>query len=116
MSNVVTSDLRSTNASARGQYLEQREPSSDKLTASEQIVSVRGLSISFDESGVSKTVVDHLSFHIHRGESVGIVGESGSGKSVTVRTLLGLRDSHESVTSDEYTLFGRNVQGFSDAE
>jgi ABC-type oligopeptide transport system ATPase subunit len=34
--------------------------------------------------------VDHVSFHIHRGETLGLVGESGCGKTTVGRTLLRL--------------------------
>ncbi|MCH4160360.1 MAG: ABC transporter ATP-binding protein [Bifidobacterium sp.] len=79
-------------------------------SSGQPIVSVKNLNISFENAGVRKTVVDHISFYIHAGESVGIVGESGSGKSVTVRSLLGLYDSHELVDSEEFSLFGHNAQ------
>ena len=36
------------------------------------------------------TAVDHVSFSIHRGETLGVVGESGCGKSVTAFSILNL--------------------------
>ncbi|MEL4356354.1 MULTISPECIES: ABC transporter ATP-binding protein [unclassified Luteococcus] len=37
------------------------------------------------------TAVDHVDFHVSKGETVGIVGESGSGKSTLARVLIGLQ-------------------------
>ncbi len=34
--------------------------------------------------------VDHVSFDLHKGETLGLVGESGCGKSTTGRTILQL--------------------------
>lgn len=52
------------------------------------------------------------SFHLHRGETLGIVGESGSGKSTLARTLLGL----ETPTSGTVHYRDRNMFGLSPAE
>ena len=38
----------------------------------------------------SNTVVDDLSFHIARGECLGLIGPNGAGKTTTIRMCLGL--------------------------
>lgn len=53
---------------------------------SERILDVKDLSIAFRD----ETVVEGVSFHIDRGETVAIVGESGSGKSVTALSVMQL--------------------------
>ncbi|OYY11893.1 MAG: ABC transporter ATP-binding protein [Rhizobiales bacterium 35-68-8] len=52
----------------------------------EVLISVRDLVVGFGE----RTILDHLSLDIYRGEILGFVGTSGGGKSVLTRTILGL--------------------------
>ena len=40
------------------------------------------------EAGIQ--VIDHLSFSIHKGESVGLIGANGAGKSTIMKLMLGL--------------------------
>lgn len=54
------------------------------------ILEVDGLTVVFQADGGTVTAVHDLSFHVGRGETLGIVGESGSGKSVTQLALMGL--------------------------
>lgn len=53
--------------------------------------------------------VDHVSFDVHRGETLGLVGESGSGKSTTGRVLLQL----EPPTGGEIEFEGNRLTGLS---
>ena len=54
------------------------------------LLSVRDLSVAFEQGGKVTTAVDHISFDIARGETVALVGESGSGKSVSALSVLKL--------------------------
>jgi ABC-type dipeptide/oligopeptide/nickel transport system ATPase component/ABC-type dipeptide/oligopeptide/nickel transport system permease subunit len=55
------------------------------------LVKVTGLGVGYPQAdGSVKKVVDNVSFHVDRGEILGIVGESGSGKSQTAFSILGL--------------------------
>ena len=54
------------------------------------LLEVRGLKTHFSTEEGTVRAVDGVSFHVERGEVLGIVGESGSGKSVTSLSLLRL--------------------------
>ncbi|HEU0041499.1 MAG TPA: ABC transporter ATP-binding protein [Jiangellaceae bacterium] len=59
--------------------------------ATDPLLDVRGLSVSFTRKGREDVhAVDGVSFSIQAGETVGLVGESGSGKSVTSLAIMGL--------------------------
>lgn len=57
----------------------------------EPIIKVRDLVVGFGE----RTVLDHVSVDVERGEIFGFVGGSGSGKSVLLRTIIGLLPARE---------------------
>ncbi len=54
------------------------------------LLKIEDLTVSFPGNGNRNTVVQNISFHIEKGETLALVGESGSGKSVTALTIAGL--------------------------
>ncbi len=54
------------------------------------LVKVTNLGVGYPQADGSIKKFDDVSFHVDRGEFLGIVGESGSGKSQTAFSILGL--------------------------
>jgi peptide/nickel transport system ATP-binding protein len=66
----------------------------------------------FTRDGVVKAV-DAVSFHVDRGEVLGLVGESGCGKSVTALSVLGLLSHPGRIVSGAVRLDGTDLIGLS---
>ena len=56
----------------------------------DEILAIRGLSLSFPTFGGFTPVLHDASFSVKKGETLAIVGESGSGKTVTMRRVMHL--------------------------
>jgi len=75
----------------------------------ENILSVKNLSITVTEGKDEFVAVDGASFFVRKGEIVGIVGESGSGKSLTALSLMSLFAPGVKVKSGEAVFYERNL-------
>ncbi|WP_332699992.1 ABC transporter ATP-binding protein [Bosea sp. (in: a-proteobacteria)] len=64
----------------------------------------------FTRAGTVKSV-DGVSFHVERGEVLGLVGESGSGKSVTGFSVMGLIDPPGRIVEGSIKLNGKELVG-----
>ncbi len=78
------------------------------------VLEVKDLCIKFPRHG-DVNVVDHVSFAVRPGETMGLVGESGCGKSITAFTIMGLLDPRAEV-SGEILYQGKNLLALSDKE
>ncbi|WP_418750932.1 dipeptide ABC transporter ATP-binding protein [Frisingicoccus sp.] len=82
----------------------------------EKLLEVKNLTIGFPGESGMRTVVDDVSFCVGYGEIVGIVGESGSGKSMTVQTIMGLKNRDAHIMSGEIFFDGKDLLRISDEE
>ena len=71
------------------------------------LLEVNDLCIKFERHG-NVNVVDHVSFKVRPGETMGLVGESGCGKSITALTIMGLIDPKAEI-SGEILYQGENL-------
>ncbi len=75
----------------------------------EPLLSVEHLTTQFQRAGHTVTVVDGVSFTIHRGETFALVGESGSGKSITALSVMRLLPPEARITAGRVWLGGEDL-------
>ncbi len=84
---------------------------------SASVLSVRDLTVKVHLDGGVRTLIDHVSLDLAKGEILGLVGESGSGKSLLCRSLVRLLPSSLIRIEDGTVLLeGRDLTTASDAE
>ena len=81
------------------------------------LLEVRNLKVQFKTQDGIVAAVNDVSFHLERGETLGIVGESGSGKSVTSLALMRLIPTPPGEISSGTIMFdGENLLEYSEEE
>ena len=73
----------------------------------EKLVEVKDLQISFGSERKKFVAVDHVNFHIYKGETFSLVGESGSGKTTIGRAILRINPT----SAGEIYLKGKKING-----
>ncbi|MCG3088233.1 ABC transporter ATP-binding protein [Sporosarcina cyprini] len=75
----------------------------------EKLLEVKRLRTHFKTETGRVTAVDDVSFHVNKGEILGIVGESGCGKSVTSQSILRLFDEKYLVKYEGEIIFKNEI-------
>ena len=85
--------------------------------AAEKILEVKNLKIEFVSKKSSLTAVNGVSFHINKGEILGLVGESGCGKTVTSLAIMRLfKDTNGKITEGGIHFKNQDITTVSDRE
>ncbi len=74
------------------------------------LLEIKNLSIEFQSENNIVKAVDHISFTLEKGKTLGIVGESGSGKSVTALSVMRLLPPNGRITSGNIIYHSDNGQ------
>ncbi|MBC7535434.1 MAG: ABC transporter ATP-binding protein, partial [Ferruginibacter sp.] len=64
------------------------------------LLSIKNLSINFDDKGNAIKAVDSISLNVEKGKITALVGESGSGKSVTALSVLKLLPGNTNISGN----------------
>lgn len=87
-----------------------------KATKGDILLEVENLKTWFTVGGEKVRAVDDVSFHLRRGEILGVVGESGCGKSTLGRTVLRLEEKTDGAVHfdgiDPFELKGEDLKAF----
>ena len=75
----------------------------------ERLLDIRNLSVSFDTAQGTVRALRDVSFHVNRGEILGLVGESGSGKSVSMLSCLGLLPANGQIDTGSILFDGQEL-------
>jgi oligopeptide/dipeptide ABC transporter ATP-binding protein len=85
-------------------------------SSSDPLVAIDGLTVEFPSAKGPLRAVDGVTFHIERGETLGLVGESGSGKSMTALAIVGLVPAPGRVTAGSVKFAGAEITALRERE
>ena len=89
-----------------------RRARQDLKNSMDNLLKIEGLTVNFKTDEGILRAVDGVTFHIRKGEVLGLVGESGCGKSVTAMTILGLIPSPPGqIVSGKILYEGQDILG-----
>ena len=80
------------------------------------LLEVHDLTTTFQGDYGTNIMVDHIDFHVDKGETVCIVGESGCGKSVTSLSIMGLLARNGKVTGGSVIFDGQDLLSMTEQE
>ena len=86
------------------------------MTVSTHLLEVNNLQTHFPTRSGLVRAVDGVSFHLDRGELLGLVGESGCGKSITALSVMRLIAPPGKIVSGEILFDGKDLLRLSDSE
>ena len=87
-----------------------------KEVGSQPLLDVSDLRVRFKTDEGSFAYLDRLSFHVQRGEILGIVGESGSGKSITCLALMRLLEKNGAMSAASIRFDGEELAALSERQ
>ncbi|QEK12968.1 ABC transporter ATP-binding protein [Crassaminicella thermophila] len=82
----------------------------------DRVLEVKNLRTSFFTHVGEVKAIRGVSFHLDKGEAVGLVGESGSGKSVTSMSIMRLLQYPGKIVDGEITFKGKDIVNLSEKE
>lgn len=82
----------------------------------EKLLEIKNLRTSFFTHVGEVKAVGGVSFHLNKGEAIGVVGESGSGKSITMMSLMRLLADTGKIVEGEILFKGKDLTKLSEKE